>query len=201
MPDEPLPLEVADLPVMDWHEDDDRLLAALKAGNVAAAGAFFDRYEAEVNRLVWRFLGADPEHDDVVQSVFCAALAGVRKVRKASALHAWLVSVTINTVRAEIRHRRRRRRVRPDQEHVERQIGAELQDGEDVLGDDGIGGLTGFPGYGYQGGAAQDSQRLAGAVPIDYAVLEFEGHFIEELRFKPALQRIGVLQQVVGRVA
>jgi RNA polymerase sigma-70 factor (ECF subfamily) len=106
------------LVVMDWQRDDRKLLAALRRGNAAAAAAFFDRFGAMVNRLVWRVLGADPDHDDIVQQVFLNALDNVGRVRDGNKLAGWLMAVTINTARGEIRRRKHRRRVWADETRV-----------------------------------------------------------------------------------
>ncbi|HEY0134464.1 MAG TPA: sigma-70 family RNA polymerase sigma factor, partial [Nannocystis sp.] len=89
--------------------DADELLRLAVAGDPRMGTILFDRCEAQVNRLVWRVLGADEDHDDLVQQVFVALLAGLRRVRDPAALHGWVAAVTINTVRSEIRRRRVRR--------------------------------------------------------------------------------------------
>lgn len=89
--------------------DDAALLAMARTGDPRTGAALFDRCEAQVNRLVWRVLGADEAHDDVVHQVFVALLAGLRRVREPEALAGWVAVVTINTVRSEIRRRRVRR--------------------------------------------------------------------------------------------
>lgn len=85
------------------------LLAMARVGDPRTGAALFDRCEVQVNRLVWRVLGADEAHDDVVHQVFVALLAGLRRVREPEALDGWVAIVTINTVRSEIRRRRLRR--------------------------------------------------------------------------------------------
>ena len=78
-------------------------------GEREAVGAFFDRFEAEVNRLVWTMLGADADHDDLVNEAFEAMLGKLASVRAPAALHGWVRQVTVNTVRMELRRRRWRR--------------------------------------------------------------------------------------------
>lgn len=95
--------------VVGRRASDEELLGALREGQPWAHAALYDRFQAEVNRLVWRVLGADPDHDDLVQQVFAAALAGVRRLKRPEALSAWMTSLTLNTVRTEIRRRRWRR--------------------------------------------------------------------------------------------
>lgn len=88
-----------------WAE----ILLMARRGDPRAGAALFDRCEAQVNRLVWRLLGADEAHDDVVQQVFVALLKGLLRVREPDALAGWVTAVTVNTVRSELRRRRIRR--------------------------------------------------------------------------------------------
>ena len=97
-------------PSANWEDSDEYFLERLKQGSPAAMSDLFDRYGKDINRLVLHFLGSDKDHDDVVQQVFLNVFEGINKVQKASALKSWIVSLTINTVRGEIRKRRFRRR-------------------------------------------------------------------------------------------
>jgi len=87
----------------------EEIIEGLRAARPGAARALYDRYEELVNRLVWRTLGADPEHDDVVQQVFLNILNSIHKVKNPDVLRAWITSVTVNTVRRELRSRKYRR--------------------------------------------------------------------------------------------
>lgn len=89
--------------------DGGALLAGLAAGDRLAAQAFFDRFQREVNRLVWALLGGDREHDDLVQETFEALFKSAHTVTSAAALPGWVRSVTVNTVRSALRRRRWRR--------------------------------------------------------------------------------------------
>ncbi len=100
--------------------DDAELLAALHEPTPSAAALVFDRFGEDVNRLVWRLLGADAEHDDIVQQVFLAIVNSLGRLRDPSALRAWVVSVTVRTVRTELRRRRYRRLVHFDSTITER---------------------------------------------------------------------------------
>jgi len=86
--------------------DPPAFLRRLQAGGPEAGALLFDAFEESVNRLVWRLLGADTEHDDVVHDVFCSLLAGVGRVREPAALNGWVRAVTANTVRSVLRRRR-----------------------------------------------------------------------------------------------
>lgn len=85
------------------------LLELMRTDPARGAPLFYDRFQGEVNRLVWRLLGADPDHDDVVQQVFLIALRRVSQVREADKLLLWVRSITVNSVYDEIRKRRTRR--------------------------------------------------------------------------------------------
>ncbi len=98
------------------------LIDGLIRRDAAAAKAFHRRYGARISRWVWRLLGADAEHDDVVHQVFVNALSSVHTVRKPRSLDAWVDSVTIRTVRKEIRRRRYTRMLVPATEIVEQAV-------------------------------------------------------------------------------
>jgi RNA polymerase sigma-70 factor (ECF subfamily) len=67
------------------------------------------RFSSEVNRLVWRLLGADPDHNDLVQQVFVKVLTNSHRLREPDRLGAWVQSITVNTVYEELRRREVRR--------------------------------------------------------------------------------------------
>ena len=85
-------------------------LASIAAG--AAQGEtdsillLHDRFGPLVHRLVWRLLGADREHNDVVHDVFVRILGSIGSVRDPARLERWICGVAVNTVHSEIRRRR-----------------------------------------------------------------------------------------------
>src|SRR5690606_33618651 len=79
-------------------EDPERGLASL-----------FERYSRDVNRLVWRLLGPDGEHEDIVQQVFLQMMRSVGSLRSPERLGFWVRSITVNVVRSELRKRSVRR--------------------------------------------------------------------------------------------
>jgi len=85
------------------------LIEELRQGSAEAAAALYDEFGDMVNRLVWRLLGADPDHDDMVNQVFLNVFASIGSITNPMALGSWIASVTVNTVRKEIRSRRYRR--------------------------------------------------------------------------------------------
>jgi RNA polymerase sigma factor (sigma-70 family) len=69
----------------------------------------YDRYAREVNRLVYRLLGYDADHDDFVQQVFLQLIQSIAKLRAPERLNFWVRSITVNVVRSELRKRSVRR--------------------------------------------------------------------------------------------
>ncbi len=88
------------------------LLELLEQNPEEGARRLFRTFSAEVNRLVWRLLGADPDHNDIVQQVFFKVLARWRTLRNPDRLGAWIQSITVNTVYEELRRREVQRLLR-----------------------------------------------------------------------------------------
>jgi len=92
-------------------DSDAELLDALRQEHVqeVTRAALYDRIQSHINALVWKMLGDDDEHDDVVHSILCRVYEKIHTLRDASGLDAWVRSVTLNHVR-NVFHRRQRRR-------------------------------------------------------------------------------------------
>lgn len=88
---------------------DAALAELLRSGSREAAAAVYDRFSAQVNRWVWRLLGADQEHNDIVQQVFMRILRAGPRLRDADKLAGWVHAITVNTVQGELRRRQVRR--------------------------------------------------------------------------------------------
>jgi RNA polymerase sigma-70 factor (ECF subfamily) len=88
---------------------DAALADLLRSGSRDAAAAMYDRFSSQVNRWVWRLLGADPEHNDIVQQVFMRILRAGPRLREADKLVGWVHAITVNTVHGELRRRQVRR--------------------------------------------------------------------------------------------
>ena len=87
----------------------EEIVAGLRQNDPAAAAALYDRFADKVNSKVWRLLGADADHDDVVHQVFLHILTGIHKLKNPSSLEEWINGIAVNTVRREIRSRTYRR--------------------------------------------------------------------------------------------
>ncbi|MBN2340193.1 MAG: sigma-70 family RNA polymerase sigma factor [Deltaproteobacteria bacterium] len=87
------------------------LIGAIDAGHPDAALEFHRRYGQRISRLVWSLLGADSEHDDIVQTVFVNIIESIGNIRDPEKLSAWVDSVIFRVVRKELRQRKKRRRL------------------------------------------------------------------------------------------
>src|SRR5690606_2764930 len=87
----------------------ERIVQQIQTDPERGAAALFDAYAGEVNQLIWRLLGADPDHDDFVQHVFFTVIAQIETLRDARKLRHWVQAVTVNTVYGELRKRQVRR--------------------------------------------------------------------------------------------
>jgi RNA polymerase sigma-70 factor, ECF subfamily len=88
---------------------DAELLAHLRREPNTAAPLVYARFKADVNRLVWRLLGADPDHHDLVQLVFIKVFRNCQRLREPEKFGAWVQSIAVNSVYEELRKREVRR--------------------------------------------------------------------------------------------
>lgn len=95
------------LEVLSWRGSEEELLELARTGAPSFAARFYDRYALDVNRVIFKLLGPDAEHDDLVHDTFLQAIKSIRQVRQPDRLKSWLVSIAVNTVYAELRRRRR----------------------------------------------------------------------------------------------
>src|SRR5262249_16765980 len=71
--------------------------------------ALYDRHVGAIHGVVFRLLGPDRDHEDVVQDVFMRALEALSRLRDPSALRSWLVGIAVMTVRIYLQRRGRQR--------------------------------------------------------------------------------------------
>ena len=103
--------------------DSAAILDQVKRGDPGAAELIVERFSAEIDRLLWRLLGADSEHQDLVHQVLCAVLQDASKVRDPEALAGWVRRVAVNVVCSELRKRTVRRRWSSPEPNPERFAG------------------------------------------------------------------------------
>lgn len=95
--------------VLAFRVSDEELLERLRRDREAGWALLHARFHEEVNRLVWRLLGADHDHDDIVQQVFVKLMLKIDDVREPDKLGGWVRKTTVNHVYSELRKRAVRR--------------------------------------------------------------------------------------------
>ncbi|HEY5959716.1 MAG TPA: sigma-70 family RNA polymerase sigma factor [Polyangiaceae bacterium] len=93
-------------------ESDGALVARLRSEPERARAALYDRYSADVLRVLCRVLGPDSELDDLLHEVFIVAMASIDKLRNENALRHWVTGIAIRKARRLIRWRKLRRLVK-----------------------------------------------------------------------------------------
>jgi RNA polymerase sigma-70 factor (ECF subfamily) len=98
---------------------DAELLDRLREDPRGALALAHARFARSINRVVWRLLGADAEHEDIVQQVFLKIIRHSASLRDPEKVNAWVQAITANVVYEELRQREARRvvlRELPDDE-------------------------------------------------------------------------------------
>jgi RNA polymerase sigma-70 factor (ECF subfamily) len=95
---------VVELPI---PEAESALVGALRAGRQEARRVLFERYADDVERVLCRLLGPDPEVVDLLQDVFVVALSSIDKLKNPDALRSWLTGIAVHKARKCIVRRQR----------------------------------------------------------------------------------------------
>jgi RNA polymerase sigma-70 factor (ECF subfamily) len=91
--------------------DDHELVAAVRNGDEAAAGAFHDRLRPRVEGTIRRLIGSgDADQDDLGQLAMIALIEGIDRYRGECSLDAWASTVAAHVVYKHIRRRKLERR-------------------------------------------------------------------------------------------
>lgn len=86
--------------------DDARLVAAVRSGNSALAGPFYDRTRPVVARTVYRLLGpSDNDFEDLVQVAMIELLHSLDRYRGDCSLDTWTSTISGNVVYKHLRRR------------------------------------------------------------------------------------------------
>ncbi len=113
---------------------DAALVRALCQGDTAAERAVWDRYAGLVCHVAQRTLGSREDVEDIAQEVFCCLFAKIGSLENPEALRSFIYSITVRTLKWELRRRRVRRWVTlsdtgevpdvsiPAVDHVSRQL-------------------------------------------------------------------------------
>jgi RNA polymerase sigma factor (sigma-70 family) len=92
--------------------DDNELVAAVRAGDEEAAGAFHDRLRPRVESTVRRLIGrGDVDTEDLGQLSMIALIESIDRYRAECSLESWASAVAARVVYKHIRRRRLERRV------------------------------------------------------------------------------------------
>ena len=89
---------------------DDKLVAAVLAGDEAAFAEIFDRYKLQMTRTVGRFFRDRGEAEEFVQVSFTKAYFSLKKYRGGEdrSFPAWLTRIAVNVCYDEFRRRQRK---------------------------------------------------------------------------------------------
>jgi len=90
------------------HEREEDLHQAITNNQADWQRRAFDEYHQLVHGLLSKTLGPRAEIADLVGDVFVIFFANAQRIRQASAVRSYLVSITMNVARRELRTRRRR---------------------------------------------------------------------------------------------
>ncbi len=89
--------------------DEVELHAAIVRGDAAWQRRAFDAFHGLVHGLLLRTLGPSAEIADLVGDAFVMFFENAKRIQRASAVRSYLISITMNLARREIRMRKRRR--------------------------------------------------------------------------------------------
>ena len=110
------------VPLKKMTYTDPEIVEGVLCGDPGAGKALAERFSPLIHRRVWRLMGADSEHADIVQQVFFKVVQGLPRLTDRQALVDWVGRVTVNVVRNELRRRRYRRIVGLSTETAERAL-------------------------------------------------------------------------------
>ena len=116
-------------------ESDAALVAAVRAGRPNAHEEIVRRSSADVERVLYRVLGPDPEIEDLCHEVFVAAFLSLDQLREPQAFRSWLVSIAVRKARKLIARRKRWSFIRsvPPSDLPEQAAATSSQDVSDAL--------------------------------------------------------------------
>jgi RNA polymerase sigma-70 factor (ECF subfamily) len=94
---------------------DERLVRALRDGDIRAAGDFHDRVRPRIDAVLFRMLGRrDMDHDDLAQRALIELFHTIERYRAQCSLDAWTEMLTARVVYKHLRRRKLERRLFAD---------------------------------------------------------------------------------------
>lgn len=94
----------------DSEPDDETLVGAVLAGNVALFTPLVTRHTQRLYGLALRLLGDSEEAEDATQEAFIRAYAQLASFRGSASFATWLYRITLNVCRDQLRRRQVRQR-------------------------------------------------------------------------------------------
>jgi RNA polymerase sigma-70 factor (ECF subfamily) len=85
------------------REEEEALVARLRAGDSAALEAAYSRHKVAVHRFLCRLVGRHALADDLFQETWLRLARSARRLREDTRLHSWLLAVAHNLVRDHTR--------------------------------------------------------------------------------------------------
>ncbi len=183
---------------LPFDGDETALVAAMRAGRVDAAAAFYDRHVGAIHGLVVRLMGPDGELDDVVHDVFVRALESLPRLREPGALRFWLFGIAVRTVGIRFQRRRRQRWLRfmapedvpdPGGELPSSELGEALRDVYAILAEMDTEERVALVLHRVEGMSLPDAARAMGLSLATFRrrLARGQGKFFARARGRPAL--------------
>lgn len=99
---------VAHFPSSTETWTNEKIIVGVAKRDPLAGQALYEKYHIRVGARVQRLLGPDSECEDQVQQIFQTLISTISTVRDPALLDRWVDRIIVNTVRKELRKRRRR---------------------------------------------------------------------------------------------
>ena len=87
------------------NQSEQHLVAEGQAGNAAAIGELFERYQHSSLHLARRILTKECEAEDAVQSAYCSAFSHFENFRREASFKTWLHRIVVNCCLVTLRQR------------------------------------------------------------------------------------------------
>jgi len=94
-------------PTTRFPESEDRLVAALRAGDEQAFATLVRRHHASLKRVARAYVSTDAVAEEVVQETWLAVVAGIERFEQRATLKTWLFHILTNKAKTRgVRERR-----------------------------------------------------------------------------------------------
>ena len=94
-------------PTTRFPESEDRLIAALRAGDEQAFATLVRRHHASLKRVARAYVSTDAVAEEVVQETWLAVVAGIERFEQRATLKTWLFHILTNKAKTRgVRERR-----------------------------------------------------------------------------------------------